>query len=391
MDPVAVVFKAGRTTSVFSLLAKFAAYSQKPWIIAIVIAAVAAIIARLVLKIRYTRAIGIALCVTGFFFLAYGLVLDYAKLRVPAVKVPATAWVWMPLTGIFLLVAAWSLRRRRARAVRERVKRLANAVADRFEALDQLRGASHYVEQVTPDGESVQTLLRSLVRRRRKGNSIILLGLPGAGKTAALLRFARDCQLLRSARMRPLIAIYVDLAEYTAQISENPSLPRFIQTKFIKSDSPELDAEKVWAESSRYVDWIFLFDNADEADLRQGTKDWSRQLVQSFLLRYSRFRSFYSVVASHTAPKNLVDPVIKLGDLTDDGCKDLLTDAGVDPTAVDAQPWMRVFSGISETQVRLHCWLLCLRAAYGQLMTTSMRRCAKPSIMPCSIRQKRKQ
>ena len=336
MDPVAVVIAGGRTTSFYSWLTKFASYPQRSWIIIILSAAVAAIIAELVLKIRYTRTTGIVLCIAGILLLAYGAVLDYARYRVPPVTGSSTAWVWMPLTGAFLLFVAWDLRRRRRRTIHNRINRLTNAVADRIETLERERGAPHYVDQLTPYGAPVQLQLRSLVRRRRKQSSIFLTGLPGSGKTATLLRFARDCQLLRSARKRPLIGIYVDLAEYAAQTTETLSLARFIQVKFIDSDSPELDAEKAWAEFGRYVDWIFLFDNADEADLRKGHENWSQQLTKSFMLRYSRFNSFYTVVAANTRPENSSVPVVELGNLTDEGSRELLTTGGVNPSTADA-------------------------------------------------------
>lgn len=322
---------------IFSWLTKLASYPYKSWVIVIASLVIAAVIAGLILAFRYTRATGIVLRAIGVLLLVYGLLLTYVKFRVHAVKVPSTTWVWIPSIGIAVLLIAWFLRRQQVRRIRDRIKRLANACADRIESLEQERGAPHFVDQMTSDGESVLPLLRSLVRRRksrRKGWSIVLDGPPGSGKTATLLKFARDCQASRPGHMRPLIAIYVDLAEYAAQ-TENLSLSSFIQTKFIRGDSSELDAEKAWTESGRDVDWVFLFDNADLADLRQGADNWSSQHVKKFVDRHSRFGSFYVVIATSTPPENTSARVIKLENLTDDGCKELLIRAGIDKYTVD--------------------------------------------------------
>lgn len=325
-------------TPFFSWLTQLASYIYKAWVAAIAIAVIAAVIAGIILTFRYTRTSGIVLRVIGSLLLAYGLLLTYAKFRVHSVKVPSTTWIWVSAAGFAILLLALLLRRRQARRIRERIKRLANACAERIEALENERGASHFVDQMTSRSNSVSTLLSSLVRQRRyrkKGLSRILAGRAGSGKTANLLKFARDCQALHSGRRRPLVPIYIDLDEYAAQFTENPSLSNFIQTKFIRSDSSELDAEKEWAESGRDVAWVFLFDNADAADLRQGSVDWSWQLVTNFVNRHAKFASFYVMFATSTPPKDTGTRTIKLGYLTDDGCVELLVSTGIDRTAAD--------------------------------------------------------
>jgi hypothetical protein len=325
-------------TPFFSGLIQLASYIYKSWVIAIAIAAVAAIIAGLVLTFRYTRASGITLRLIGLFLLAFGLLLTYAKFRVHGAKVPSTTWIWIPAVGLALLMLAYYLRRRQARRMRDRVRRLANTCAERIEALESERGAPYFADQMTSRGDSAPALLGSLVRRRKyrkRGFSRILAGRAGSGKTVNLLKFARDCQAVRSGRWRPLIAMYIDLDEYAAQITENLSLPNFIQTRFIRSDSSELDIEKAWAESGRDVGWVFLFDNADAADLRQGSVDWSWQLVNSFVSRHAQFASFYVVAATSTPPKNAMNNTIKLDYLTDNGCTELLVRTGIDRITAD--------------------------------------------------------
>jgi hypothetical protein len=318
-------------TPVFSWLARFAGYLQKPWIIAIVIAAVAAVIAGLILTIRYTRATGIVLRVLGVIFLAGGLVLVYVKFRVLTVKVPST-WVWIPAIGIAFIVAAWLLRRQRTRAVHNRIRSLAAATAERIDALKQKHHETDWVDLLTTDGGSVVPLLGSLLRRSRRGKCIVLVGLPGSGKTATLLKFAEDCQRMRSARKRPIVAIYVDLAEYyVARTTEDLLLAEFIQRKF-----HGLDLNKAWDENGRDVSWVFLFDNADEADLRWGYKEQSWQLITSFIRGRSRSAPFYGIVASQAWPETIpADYVIELGGLTNRGWKKLLIEAGIDKEATD--------------------------------------------------------
>ena len=79
-----------------SWLTNLTSYPHKPWVIAVAIAAVAAVIAGIVLTFRYTRATGIVLRLIGILFLAYGAILIYVKFRVHAIKVPPNAWEWIP-------------------------------------------------------------------------------------------------------------------------------------------------------------------------------------------------------------------------------------------------------------------------------------------------------
>ena len=318
-------------TPVFSWLAKFAGYLQKPWIIAIVIAAVAAVIAGLVIAIRYTRVTGIVLRILGFSFLAGGLILLYVKVRVPAVKVPQT-WAWIPAIGIAFIISAWYLRRRRIRAVRNQISSLVAATVERIDALMRKHQPTDFVDLLTTDSKLVVPLLASLVRRFRRGGCIVLTGLPGSGKTAALLNFAADCQQVRSHRGRTFVAIYVDLVEYcVAQTNEDLLLAEFVQKKF-----HGLDVNKEWIESGRDVNWIFLFDNADEADLRWGHKEQSWQLITSFVRERSRSAPFYGLVACRTRPETVPpDYSIELSGLSNNGWKKFLINAGIDEEAVD--------------------------------------------------------
>jgi hypothetical protein len=329
----------GRETSIFDWMAKFAAYPQKPWIIGIISAAVAAILAELILRLRYTKLTGIALRAIGLLFILYGLALIYVKFRVHAVDVPSTTWIWMPSAGIILFACASGLHRIRARLARERTKRIVDFAADRIMILEQTRGASHFVDQFTQSEEPALPLVRSMINQRRKGKKeslVIISGPSGAGKTATLLRYAASCRETQSSRRRPLIAIYVDLAAYAAQFNENPTLEDFIQDNFTKNDSPDLNLEKAWAASGRYIDWIFLFDNADEADLWQGSQIWSRQIIENFLKRYSRSNSFRALVAAYVSQDSPIGAVIELGNLTDDGWREFLGNSGISRVTVDA-------------------------------------------------------
>ena len=294
-------------TSVFSWFAKFAGYLQKPVISAIVAGAVATGIPTLALVIRNTRATGIVLRGFGVLFLACGLVLVYVKLHVPAVKVPST-WLWIPAIGIVFLLAAWLLRMQRTRAVDDRITSLRDATVERIVTLKQNHHVPKFVNLITSDGKSVAALLKSLVRRSRRGRCIVLAGLPGSGKTATLLNFAGSCQEMRSARRRPIIAMYVDLAEYAAQTTEELSLAEFIKNKFHGLD-------KAWDENGRDVLWVFLFDNAHEADLRWGRREQSWQRVNRFVREWSRLAPL-AVVADRARPKTVQpDDVIELGGL----------------------------------------------------------------------------
>jgi len=314
-------------TPIISRLAIPATYLQKPWVIAIVIAAVAAVIAGLVLTIRYTRVTGIALRLFGVFLLVCGAALAYGKFRVPAAEVPST-WVWVPAMGVALLVTAWFLRKQRIRAVRDRISGLAAATAEHIDALIQEKEID-FLDLTTTDGRSVLPLLKSLVSRSKNGWCIVLTGSPGSGKTATLLNFAADCQQSGSARRRPVIAMYIDLAEYAARATEG-LLAEFIQSKF-----PDLSANKAWKENGRDVRWVFLFDNADQADLRWNSKEHSWKLVTSFVRQRSRLAPFYAVVAARTEPESVgPDQAIELDGLTNDAWEKLLTGAGVNQTAI---------------------------------------------------------
>ena len=108
-------------------------------------------------------------------------------------------------------------------------------------------------------------------------------------------------------------------------------LAEFIQRKFAG-----LDVNKQWTENGHDVGWVFLFDNADEADLRWGYKEQSWQLITSFVRERSRSASFYGVVASRAQPQTVrPDYVIQLGGLTRAGWGKLLITAGVNSEAVD--------------------------------------------------------
>jgi len=142
--------------SVYSWVASFAAYMQKPWLIAIAVGAATTIIAELVLKVRYTRSTSIALWTAGFFFLVPGLLLVYMKLRVTDVGVPSTTWIWMPAVGGLLLLSALFLQRRRVRIAHLRIKGLSDTAAGRIEALAQNYGARHFAELQRLKGQGLR-------------------------------------------------------------------------------------------------------------------------------------------------------------------------------------------------------------------------------------------
>ena len=222
-------------TPFFSWLASLATNLQKPAVIVAATSLAAAFVSALTPKIRYTaRATGVVLLAIGALILAVGLLLVYAKIWAHTTRVPLSALRWMPATGIALLVTAWILRWQRRRAARNRIRSLADVVGVHIRALNHQFGATTFVDETTADGEPVVFRLMSLVRRPGRGRRIILVGDLGSGKTASLLKFAMDCLSQRSARTRPLIALYVDLAQYAAQPMGAMQLNEFILSQFIE-------------------------------------------------------------------------------------------------------------------------------------------------------------
>jgi len=309
-------------------LAKFAAYLQNSSVVAVSIATVAAIIAGLALMIRYTRTVGAVLRALGIALLFGGAALTYGKFRLPSVRLPPT-WPWIPILGAVLLVTEWFLRRQRIKGVNNRVGSLAADSAEHIDILSQKYRAADFIDLTTVEGRSVIPALRNILRRPRRQSHVFLIGSSGAGKTATLLNFAADCQTFHSTRKRPLISIYVDLAEYARQTSDG-TLTEFMQSKF-----RGLNPSKTWTENGRDVRWVFLFDNADEADLRWygGQQSWS--IVSSFIRQRSRTASFFVVFASRWLPEN-ADPAnsITLNGLTDDAWKNFLIQSGLTQSAV---------------------------------------------------------
>ncbi len=325
-------------TPFFSWLAKLATDLQQPAVIAAATAVLVRGASALVPKVNYTaRAAGIILWTIGGLILAWGLLLVYAKLRDPSVKVPTTALKWMPVTGFALLVIAWYLRWRRKRAVSNRLSGLAEVAEEHIHALREKLGAMPLADQTTTYGYPVVPLLMSLVRQRGRGRRIVLVGELGSGKTATLLKFAMDCRLLRSTQRRSLIAIYVDLAEYAAQTTGNLQLREFIVRQF-SDPNIQKDLAQAWDDPGLDVSWIFLFDNADEAELRWGARQHSWHLeVTDFAHRRSGLAPFHVVIATRMPPESLLaDHFIELDGLTPAGRDKLLTHARVNPTDVTA-------------------------------------------------------
>jgi hypothetical protein len=335
MNQIAAAVTNRQEISFFDWMTKIAAYTQRPWIILIVSAAVAAMLADWLLKLHYTRLTVMAIRAIALLLCVYGLVLNYIRLRGPAIAGPSTAWAWMPSAGILLFILASGLRRIRVRRARERTRRVSDVAKDRIGILDQTYGAAHYVDQLTQSGQLVLPLLRSTINKKT-GKLVFIVGPPGSGKTATLVRCAKSFRLASVGRRRPIVPIYVDMAAYERQFTDNPTLEYFIQTHFIRNDSPELNLGKAWAASDRYVDWMFLFDNSDEADLQQGEQGWSSEIIQSFMGRYSKSNIFYALVATRTGWENSEAPVVELDALTDDGWKEFLVSAGVNGDSMEA-------------------------------------------------------
>ncbi len=313
--------------SFLSQVASFAAYLQKSWIIEIAILIVAALAAGLLLIIRYSRRTNNAFRVIGFLFLAWDLCLGIAKLWFPTVKVPSTALVWTSAIGITFLVAASLLRRQRLGTVRNRIDRLSASTAERIDRLRKEYDSTDFVDLMTYDGKLVIPLLSSLMHPRKRGRCTVLLGQPWSGRTATLLNSAVDLQQSRSAHKRPLIAMYIDLDEYATQTTESLPLGDFIQRKFGEFN-------QAMADTGRDVRWVFLFDNADEADRRWGKKE-SWNSVTSFIYQ-RRLAPFYAVVATRTLPRNPnPNHIVELGGLSDGASEKLLTYRGVNQTVMD--------------------------------------------------------
>ena len=310
-------------------LAKFPAYLQNSSVVAVVIATIAVIIGGLALMIRYTRTVGVVLRALGVAFLFGGAALAYGRFRLTAVKLPTT-WPWIPICGVILLTTEWFLRRQRIKGVNNRVSGLAADCAEYIDVLSQKYGAPDFADLTTVDGKYAISALRYFLRRPRRQTHVFLIGSPGAGKTATLLNFAADCRAFQSTHKRPLIPIYVDLAEYARQVGVN-TLTEFMQSKF-----HGLNSSKTWIENGHDVRWIFLFDNADEADLQWygGQQSWS--IVSSFIRQRSQTASIFAVFASRRLPGNADQAnYIELNGLAEDAWKNVLIRSGLPQLAVD--------------------------------------------------------
>ena len=179
--------------------------------------------------------------------------------------------------------------------------------------------------------------LASLIRQLRRGQRIFLVGQLGVGKTSTLLKFATDCSRLRSASGHPLIAIYVDLADYAARAAQNSQLlHEYILSQF--GEATQRKIKDAWDQPGLDVDWVFVFDNADEAGLRwpTGQRPWDFE-VSAFINRPSDLAPFHAVIASHPAPASSeMDNAVWLKGLPVIGMDKLLTQAQVNPADVAA-------------------------------------------------------
>jgi|SRR3954451_11515113 ABC-type transport system involved in cytochrome bd biosynthesis fused ATPase/permease subunit len=196
----------------FDRLAELANELQKHIGIATVVAALAvfgpAFVPKLSIRARSTR---IILLLIGLIILTWGILLSFAKLIKPAIKVQSTALTLILATGAAFLLFYGILWWNQRRTSRRKVSDLTDAVANHIRVYQQKLGTKFYIDEVTIDDESVMLRLTSLVRQLRRGQRIFLVGPLGMGKTSTLLKFAADCSQLRSASGRPLIAMYVDL------------------------------------------------------------------------------------------------------------------------------------------------------------------------------------
>lgn len=317
-------------TPVVTWLAKFSGYLQISAVVALVTGIVVAVIAGLILMIRYTRPVGVLLRALGIVFLVCGAALVYGRFRLPAVHMSRT-WPWIPIIGAVLLAAEWILRRQRIKGVNNRVSGIAADCAEYIDVLSQKYKAADFADLTVDDGNYAIYDLTYFLRRPRKFSHIFLVGSPGSGKTATLLNFAADCQAFQSSRKRPLIPIYVDLAEYARQVGDG-TLTEFLQAKY-----SGLNPSKTWTQNGRDVRWLFLFDNADEADLYWLGRRESWSIVSSFMRQRSRTATFFVVFASRRPPRD-ADPgsCITLAGLAEDAWKSFLVRSGLTQPAVDA-------------------------------------------------------
>jgi len=325
-------------TPFLSWLAKSAASLQKPAVITVALAAFGAIVQALVPQIRsntwFTR---IVLQPIGALIVLCGIFLVFAKFDDPKIKVSSTELKLMLPIGLSFLVIPWFLQKGQKRAVRERVSSLAKVTTDHITMHQKRLGVTALADQAMAHSESVIPRLMPLIHAAKRGQRIILEGQPGAGKTATLLKFATDCSRLRPDRRHPLIAIYVDLATYASQPTDTPQLREFILNQFGEPTRTEL--KKAWDESGLDVGWVFLLDNADEADVRWGAAQRSCYLeVTDFVHRRSGLAPFHVVIAACRPPESL-DPdylVLQLDGLTATARNNLLTQAHVNPADITA-------------------------------------------------------
>ena len=316
-------------TSFLSWLENSSTYLQKSWVIGIVTLTIGGFAAGLLLMIRYSRRTNKAFWIIGLLFLAWSLGLFLAKFYAPKAKVPSTALVWaLAIIGIALLLASSLLRRQRLRTVHSRIDGFAASIAEHTDTLIKDYNSMDFFDLMTYGSKPVIPLISSLMHPRRRGRCTVLLGQPWSGRTATLLNSAMVLQQSRSAYKRPLIAMYIDLDEYATQTTRSLSLGEFIHGKF-----PELN--KIVAETGRDVRWVFLFDNADEAD-RRWEKEKSWDSVTSFIHQRSRLAPFYAVVATCMSPEEPDrDYVVRIGALSRGGLEKLLIHAGVNQAVMD--------------------------------------------------------
>ena len=321
----------------FSRLAESAGDLQRHTGLAAVTAIFVACAPALVGKISFkARGARISLLAVGLLILAWGLLLFYVKLSKPTIKVPSIALTMILGTAIIFLLVFGLLWWHQNRLLSKKISDLIEATAIHIRIYQQKFGAQLYVEETTNDDESVLPRLTSLVRQLRREQRIFLLGQLGAGKTATLLKFAIDCSRLRSGSGRQLIAMYADLAEYAARSEEGTQLQDFILGQF--GDATRRTIIDAWNQPGLNVNWIFVFDNADDAGLRWAARQRSWDFeVSAFVNRPAELAPFHAVIACRATPESRdADYIIRLKGLTATGRDKLLAQAQINPADVAA-------------------------------------------------------